>query len=97
MVKWSNGQQSKLPFRRSMIVSRAGRLFNFDIVNPLSISNAGKERRPDFVFWAVGSVLFACAGGWRWYGAKSCLGLAEILPNVFGGMQDEFRISSFCC
>ena len=95
--KWSKWQQSKLLFWRSMIVPWEGRLFNFDIVNPLSKSNAGRGRRLNFVFWVVGSLLFVSAGGWRWHGVKSCLGPAEVSPNVFGRTQDEFRISSFCC
>ena len=41
-----------------MIVSREGRFFNFDIVNPLWKSNGGRGRRPNFVFFVVGSVLF---------------------------------------
>ena len=32
------------------------------------------------------------AGEWRWHGAKSSSGPAEISPNVFGGTQDGFRI-----
>ena len=41
--------------------------------------------------------VFYLAGGWRWHGAKNCLGSAEISPNVFGRTQDKFRISSLCC
>ena len=43
-------QQSRLPFRRSAIVSQEGKLINFDIVNPLSKSNGGRERMSNFVF-----------------------------------------------
>ena len=57
-LKWPNGQQSRLPFRRSVIVTPKQQLFNFDIVNPSSKSNAGGARRPNFVFWVVRSVLF---------------------------------------
>ena len=96
MFKWPNGQQSRLPFRRSVIVSWEEWLFDFDIVNPLSKSNVGRGRKPNFVFGWLG-VFYLLAGGWWWHGAKSCLGPAEIWPNLFGGMQDEFRISSFCC
>ena len=32
---------------------------NFDIVNPLSKRNGGRDRRPNFVFWEAGSVLSA--------------------------------------
>ena len=39
-----------------------GLFFNFDIVNPLSKSNAGRGRRPNFVFQVVESVLFF--SGW---------------------------------
>ena len=46
-----------------MIVSQEGRLFNFDIVNPLSKGNRDKDRRPGFVFLVAGSVLFISA--WR--------------------------------
>ena len=42
-----------------MIVSREERLFDFDIVNPLSKSNAGRGRRPNFVF-LVGWECFIC-------------------------------------
>ena len=40
-----------------MIVSQEGRLFKFDIVKPLSKSNGGRSRRPNFVFWVAGSAL----------------------------------------
>ena len=59
---WPNEQQSRLPFRRFVIVSQDGRLSKFDIVNPLSKSNRGRDRRPTFVFWVAGSVLFV--SGW---------------------------------
>ena len=36
--KWPNGQQSRLLYRRSVIVSQEGRHTHFDIVNPLSKS-----------------------------------------------------------
>ena len=49
------------------------------------------------LFFGWLGVFYLLAGGWSWHGAKSCLGPAEISPNVFGGMQDEFRISSFSC
>ena len=75
-----------------MIISQEGRLFNFDIVNPLSKSNAGRGKRPNFVFWVVHLLV----GGWQWHGAKFCLVPAKISPNEFDGMQEEFRISSFC-
>ena len=56
--KWLNGQQSRLLCRQSVILSREGRLFNFDIVNSLWKSNGGRGKRPNFVFWVVRSVLF---------------------------------------
>ena len=77
-----------------MIVFREERLFGFDIVNPLSKRNVGRDRRRNFVFWWL-RLFYLLAGGWRWHGAKSYLGPAEISLHVFGGMQDEFRISSF--
>ena len=60
--KWLNGQQSRLPFRRSVIISRESRLFNFDIVNLLWKSNGGRGRRGNFVFSVIESVLFV--SGW---------------------------------
>ena len=36
----------------------------------------------------LGGVCYWLAGGWRWHGAKSCLGPAEIQVNVFGGRKD---------
>ena len=79
-------QQSRLPFRWSAIVSQEGKLINFDIVNPLLKSNGGRGRMSNFVFlgWGLG-VCYLLAGGWRWQGAKSCLGPAKIQGNVFGG------------
>ena len=55
---WPNEQQSRLPLRRSVIVSQEGRLFKFGIVKPLSKSYEGRCKRPNFVFWVAGSVLF---------------------------------------
>ena len=44
MFKWPNGQQNRLPYRRSVIYPRGQRFFNCDIVNPLSKSKgAGTE------------------------------------------------------
>ena len=39
------------------------------------------------LIWVFGwlGVLYLLEGGWQWHGAKSCLGLAEIFPNVFRG------------
>ena len=45
-----------------MIVFREERLFTFDVMNSLSKSNGGRERRPNFVFCMVVSVLFV--SGW---------------------------------
>ena len=53
-----NEQQSRLLFWRSVIVSQEGRYFKSDIVKPPSKSNRGRGRRPNFVFWVAGSVLF---------------------------------------
>ena len=60
--KWPYGQQSKVPFQRSAIVSQEGRIFNFDIIKPLSKSNGGGGRMPDFVFGRAGNLLFV--SGW---------------------------------
>ena len=69
LVRFSGGakywQQSRLPFQRSTIVSQEGKLINFDIVNPLAKSNAGRGRMSNFVFWGAGSPLFV--NGWRWW------------------------------
>ena len=62
MFKWPYGQQSRLPFRQSVIISQEGRLINFDIVKSLSKSNGGRGRMPNFVIWRAGSVLFV--SGW---------------------------------
>ena len=56
--KWPYGQQSRLPFRRSAIVSQDGRFITFDFVNPLSKGNGVRGKMPNVVFWRAGGVLF---------------------------------------
>ena len=52
MFKWPNGEQSRLLFGRSVIVSLEGRPHIFDIVNPLSKSKrAGTENLNLFFGW----------------------------------------------
>ena len=81
--KCPNGQQSTLPFQRNAIFSREEKIFSFNSVNPLSKSNWGRERRPNFVTRVVGSFFFV--GGWvvMVWSKNSYLGPAEISPNVF--------------
>ena len=57
----------------------------------------GAEEEDLILFFELLGVFYLLTGGWRLHGAESCLGSAEISPNVFRRMQDEFRISSFCC
>ena len=42
MFKWPNGQQNRLLYRRSVIVSQEGRPPNFDIVNRLPESKGAE-------------------------------------------------------
>ena len=63
MSEWPNGQQSTIPFQRSKIVFREGRLINFDIVNPLSKSNEGETEDLFLLFVWLG-VLYLLAAGW---------------------------------
>ena len=58
-------------------------VFNFDIVKLLLKTNAGRDRRPNFVIFVVWSALIA--GRWvvvAW-NRKSCLRPAEISSFVF--------------
>ena len=63
MSEWPIGQRSTIPFQRSEIVFREGRLFNFDIVNPLSKSNEGEAEALFLLFVWLG-VLYLSVTGW---------------------------------
>ena len=66
-----------------MSVSQEGRLFKFDIVKPLSKSNGARGRRPNFVFWVTGSVLFV--SGWAFNGGW--VGNFRVKKNKSSGAQ----------
>ena len=93
--KWPNGQQSKLPFDGPWSLLGRG---DFSIL--ILWTRCQKAMRAEaeglILFFGWLGVFHPSADGWQWHGAKSCLGPAEIWPNVFRGMQDEFRTSPFC-
>ena len=71
-----------------MFVSQEGRPSNFDIVNPLSKSKGAETEDLNLIFGGAGSVSSA-SSRCRWHGAKSCIGPAEMLPNVFGKKHES--------
>ena len=93
--KWPNRQQSS---------SRSGypRLFpgrgDFSILIFWTICQKAMPLETEDLILVFGwlGVIYFLAGGWRWDGAKPCLGVAEISSNMSRGTQNEFRISSFC-
>ena len=60
--KWPNGEQGRLPFRRSVIVSREGRPYNFDIVNPLSKSKGAETEHLNLFFVWLGVFYLLAVG-----------------------------------
>ena len=48
----------------------------------------GAEAECLILFFGGLGVCYLLVGGWRWHGAKSCLGPAEIQSNVFGGRNN---------
>ena len=57
--KWPNGQQSRLPCRRSVFVSQEGRPPIFILCSLSQKARGGDYRRTNFVFWVAGSFLSA--------------------------------------
>ena len=49
-IKWPNWQQSRFPYRRSVIISQEQRSLSFDIMNPLSRSKGAETENLNLLF-----------------------------------------------